>query len=80
MTRIVIAILGLLLLTGCGPALMPYITDETLVCASQPVSPADDPHTTDKDAADYITYLAEAGEDCRSKLGAVRRLLRPETK
>jgi len=44
-----------------------------------PISPADDPNATGADAGEYVIDLAEAGADCRSKLGSVRQLLIPET-
>jgi hypothetical protein len=49
------------------------VPDTLLVCAPEPV-----PGNLDKQSkvAEYIVDLSDAGEDCRSKLGAVSRILR----
>lgn len=45
-----------------------------LVCAPSPSPPVED-GITQRDVARFLLDLAEAGEDCRSKLGSVKRLL-----
>lgn len=44
-----------------------------LTCSSEPV--AGSVWATQRDIARYLVKLAEAGEDCRIKLAAVRRLV-----
>jgi len=44
-----------------------------LTCSSEPV--AGSLWVTQRDIARYLVKLAEAGEDCRLKLAAVRRLV-----
>ncbi|ARQ56866.1 hypothetical protein Kim5_CH00758 [Rhizobium sp. Kim5] len=44
-----------------------------LTCSSEPV--AGNVWVTQRDIARYLVRLAEAGEDCRLKLAAVRRLV-----
>jgi hypothetical protein len=67
-----------LLLSGCG-TLAVYVPDELKSCAPQPLSPAGNPAATDADVENYITDITVAGADCRSKLGALLRLLEPST-
>lgn len=75
--RIVLPILALVILAGCSSMRMTTVPDQLLTCDPQPASPK---AGTQKDAALYVVDLAAAGQDCRSKLGSVRELLRPETK
>lgn len=51
----------------------PAIAPELLTCTPQPVPVI----ATDTDLAYYLLDLANAGEDCRGKLGAVRGLVTP---
>ncbi|KQS84811.1 hypothetical protein [Rhizobium sp. Leaf383] len=44
-----------------------------LSCSSEPV--AGSVWATQRDVARYLVRLAEAGEDCRVKLGAVKQLV-----
>jgi hypothetical protein len=67
----IIAIVGtLVILAGC--ATTSTIPTSLLTCADHPPSPAAE---TQQAVGLFIIDLAEAGADCRSKLGAVRRLL-----
>ena len=77
--RAILTIALVTLLAGCTST-TPMVPPSLLECAPHPVSPAADPAITQRDVAAYVVTLAEAGADCRSKLGAVRRLLNPETK
>ena len=81
-----IAILGLLLLAGCGdqqpivklvPAAGPVIPDSLLSCPDSPTVPSDD--ATQADVGRYVLDLYSVGADCRSNLGAVRNILRSPT-
>ncbi len=79
-TLLAIALLMLAaVMAGCATT-MGYVPDELLTCEPAPKSPADDPNATEEDGALYVPALAAAGEDCRSTLGDVREILRPETK
>lgn len=80
MTRLLVVLLCTVSLAGCATFGMPNVPDELLTCKPAPLSPADDPKATVEDGALYVPALAEAGQDCRSNLGSVRELLRPETK
>ena len=51
------------------------VPDALLVCAEQPEPP---PIATQRDVAEYVVTLADAGEDCRSKLASVRALVLPQ--
>lgn len=52
----------------------PTIPPTLLRCAPEPMAP--DPATsTQRDVAAFLFDLAEAGQDCRRKLGVTRRLL-----
>lgn len=68
------------LLMGCaGPvqtvlAPPPPIPDALLTCRDQPEPPA---IVTDADLADFILDLAGAGDECRSRLAAVRKTVNP---
>lgn len=45
------------------------VPPQFLSCKAQPATPAE---TTDKSVANFIIDLMEAGDDCRSKVKAVR--------
>lgn len=70
--KIILTIALAAVLAGCattGP-----VPQSLLTCAEQPVAPVAE---LQRDVALYIVDLAEAGADCRSKLGAMRRILEP---
>lgn len=75
--KLLIALFATLALAGC--ATTGYVPPSLLECADQPLSPAADTNATQADVGVWVIDMAEAGADCRSKLGAVRRLLTPET-
>jgi hypothetical protein len=77
--KTVIALLSALALTGCATT-GTVVPPSLLECTDQPLSPAGDTTATQADVGVWVIDMAEAGADCRSKLGAVRRLLTPETK
>jgi hypothetical protein len=67
---------------GCGTiqtVLAPRleVPPSLLACAPQPEPPV---VTTDTDLTDWILDLADAGADCRSKLGAVGTIVNPKGK
>lgn len=72
MSRLMITIATALALSGCATTSVP---ERLLTCMDHPRSPGNDPAATESDAANYTVLLSEAGADCRSKLGEVRRLL-----
>ena len=78
MTRFLIPVIALVLV-GCTTTTPPLVTSDMLYCMPAPISPADDPNATESSAGEYVIDLAEAGADCRSKLGSVRQLILPET-
>ena len=62
----------LLCLPGCGQSVVTKhipVPPEWLTCAPRPAAPAE---TTDKSVASFIVDLVEAGDDCRSKVRAIR--------
>jgi hypothetical protein len=61
-------------LSGCTTT-RSTIPGQLLTCAPQPASPQ---ASTQRDVALYIVDLAVAGDDCRTKLGAVRNIITPE--
>jgi len=69
-----------IVLSGCSATLRSTVPPSLLECEPQPVSPAGNPKATDRDAALYVVDLAAAGEDCRSKLASVRRIVTPPEK
>ena len=73
--KIAISILAIVILAGCSSMRSSTVPDALLTCQAQPASPKEG---TQKDAALYVVDLAAAGQDCRSKLGSVRRILTPE--
>jgi len=75
--RTAFSILALVILAGCSSMRTTTVPDQLLTCEAQPPSPKGG---TQKDAALYVVDLAAAGQDCRSKLGSVRRILKHETK
>lgn len=71
-----------LMLSACAStqSMQPQVRTETipvgppealLTCRVQPPAPRGE--YTQRDVAAYIARLAEAGEDCRSKLSAVKK-------
>lgn len=82
--RFALPILGVLVLIGllfggCAkprPAIEvtgPTVPDQLLACKPEPSPPATG---TQRGVAHYVLDLAEAGDDCRTKLGAVRSIVR----
>lgn len=72
--RAAVILIVAIALSGC--ATTSSVPSALLICAAQPQSP---PAGTQRDVALYIVDLAAAGDDCRTKLGSVRRILFPET-
>lgn len=76
------ALLSALFSTGCADtppqvvlAPRPDVPADMLACQDQPELP--DPLRDDADLAYWITDLAAAGDDCRSRLLHVREVLVP---
>lgn len=75
-------LLSCTLLSGCASDPPPMVTEvryirqevsaSLLDCAAQPVPPA---IASQRDVALYLLDLAEAGEDCRAKLAAVKGIV-----
>lgn len=68
--------------TGCAPHLAPVVVRQQvpaglLECQAAPLPPG--PEADDAALAYFILDLAGAGDDCRSKLGRVRELLKETT-
>lgn len=55
---------------------MPQVPDSLLTCEAAPTVPAEG--SWQSEVARYLLDLFGAGEDCRSKLGAVRSILKSE--
>jgi hypothetical protein len=75
-----------LLLAGCGTVPAPEPVERVVIqkqtiprayleCEAQPKSPGS--KASEERRAVYLGDLAAAGQDCRSKLGAVRGLVEP---
>ena len=69
-------LLSALPLTACGTKPLPTVTlpvpATLLQCSPEPAAPADP--MTDAGLAGFIVDLADAGQDCRGKLQAVKGL------
>lgn len=75
-------LLSCVFLTGCTSDPPPMVTEvqyirqevpaSLLDCAAQPLPPA---ISSQRDVAFYVLDLAEAGEDCRGKLAAVKGIV-----
>lgn len=82
-TAVFAAVLALLVLSGCQttePRIVTKVVErrieippQLLKCLPEPV--AKETWKLSSDAALFMNRLADAGQDCRSKLAAVRRLL-----
>jgi hypothetical protein len=72
---IVATVCGMALLSGCATTPTPVVPSQLLSCSAQPKAPT---AGTQRTVALYIIDLAAAGDDCRDKLGSVRRILMPE--
>ena len=82
-TAVFAVILGVLVLAGCQttePRIVTKVVDRRieipaslLRCLPEPV--AKEAWKLSSDAALFMNRLADAGQDCRSKLAAVKRLL-----
>ncbi len=76
--KILASILAVTLLAGCATnrsavtVLQQEVPQSLLHCKDQPASPK---AGTQRDAGNYIIDLADAGQDCRTKLNTVRGLL-----
>lgn len=77
--RHLFAALPVLTLSMCATVQEPIVPRSLLTCAEQPMSPAGDTAATDETGGHFVINLALAGDDCRSKLGRVGRILYPET-
>ena len=64
-----------LLLAGCATAPPPLVVPGSLTTCRQ--APAVPEAPDDQQLARYVLDLAEAGEDCRQRLAAVRELVTP---
>lgn len=64
---------GFLALAGCSTT-TPMVPAQLLTCAPQPPAPT---AGTQRDVSLYVVDLAASGDDCRTKLGSVRRVLEP---
>ena len=53
------------------------VPDALLTCAEQPEPP---PIASQRDVAEYVVTLADAGEDCRSRLRSVKDLMQQGVK
>lgn len=82
MMRFSVIIAVLVLLTACGdqqpivrlvPAVGPQIPDSLLTCPDSPMVPGEG--ATQADVGRYILDLYGAGEECRSDLKAVAKIL-----
>ena len=77
------ALLAPFLLAACASAPAPVVTQPVtppaalLTCRAAPAVPRD--AETQREVARFIVRLSEAGEDCRSKLGAVRQWAEEES-
>jgi uncharacterized lipoprotein YmbA len=75
--RAILAIRLAVTLAACAST-APNVRPSLLTCAQQPKSPVDQAGATQRDVALWIVDMAAAGDDCRSKLGSVRRIVSPE--
>lgn len=60
-------------LAGCSTTAT-MVPPQLLTCTAQPPAPT---AGTQRDVSLYVVDLAAAGDDCRTKLGSVRRILEP---
>ena len=73
--RALIILAMALILSGCATTIAPPVVPaQLLACQAQPKAPLDG---TQRDVGLYVIDLAAAGDDCRTKLGAVRQILEP---
>ena len=59
------------LLTGCAMVKQPPLPADLLVCAPAPTVPDTDSQAT---VGQYVVDLWAAGDDCRTKLAAIKQL------
>lgn len=78
MMRLLAAALALMVLSACSTT-SGIVPNHLLTCQDQPRSPAKNAAATDRDGALYFDGVVAAGDDCRKKLGSVRRILYPES-
>ena len=80
---IVLGLIAVTILGGCAKPSKaitvggPSVPDQLLTCRDEPAPPATG---TQRAVALYVIDLADAGDDCRTKLGAVRSIVRPPEK
>jgi len=83
---VLVAMLAAFVLTGCQSAPKEIVVERVvewkieipnslLTCSAEPV--AGSTWIRERDVAQYLVKLAAAGEDCRAKLAAVRRIVNP---
>ena len=84
---VLIAILSAFVLTGCQSVPKEIVVERVverkvevpnslLTCSAEPV--AGSTWIRERDVAQYLVKLSAAGEDCRMKLAAVRRLVQSQ--
>ena len=69
-----IVTVGIIVVMLAGCATTSTVPPSLLICAPQPPSPAPESQQV---VGIFVIDVVEAGADCRSKLGAVRRLHNP---
>ena len=73
-----LVLLAALALSGCATTgTGSTVPKHLLTCTPQPPAPKG---ATQRDVGLYVVDLAAAGDDCRTKLRSVDRILNPETK
>lgn len=65
-------IVALMMLGGCATSTAGRVPGQLLTCAEQPASPKS---PTQRQVGLYVIDLTAAGDDCRTKLNAVRGLV-----
>ncbi len=84
---IAMAVMAVIAMTGCQSAPNEIVVEKVverkvevpnslLTCSAEPV--AGSTWMSQRDVAQYLVKLAAAGEDCRAKLAAVRRIVQPK--
>jgi len=63
------------LLSSCTTTGGPTIPTSLLTCPAEPV--ATSAWKSQRDVGKFLVRVAEAGEDCRTKLGAVKKIVEP---
>lgn len=84
---IAVVVMAVIVMTGCQSVPKEIVVEKVverkieipnslLTCSAEPV--AGSTWLRERDVAQYLVKLAAAGEDCRTKLAAVRRLVEPK--